>query len=179
MFRFLRRERSLDTQNGEPGAATTPAIRGGFINYGATDFAEQLGLPDTLAQQVAADYLELLDNNRESAFSKAIKAKPRDGFEIGQLLSKRYGLAADRLSEVVRFYMSIASALRNQDRMRELGIDDAEWISAKVPPPPCHSALNGRHFDPRVGIDVDGARVLPGVGLRCNCRGKATVFREQ
>lgn len=156
------------------GRRAVVGVPTGFPVYTYEDFALQFSLSESVARQACKDYCTLLSDRNADPFVAGIRANGRNGFLIGRTCSERYGVPAESIGGLVRYFMDVTTALKNRHAVYDLGITSARWISTRVPPY-CHGDLDGIRFNPQVGAKVGDMYLLPGATFGCGCIAKSDI----
>lgn len=153
--KLMRRDQ--DHHNIEPAICTEQTR--GYMKYVAADFENHFGVSAMVAEKMSNDYNSLLKFNGTDGFGADIRATPRDGYAVDQLCTQRYDVNRKTLSDIVSFYMFVAIAHEKQDKLIQLGVDHAAWMTSGKQES-CHPGFDGKKFDPRQGIKINSAYAL-------------------
>ena len=95
------------------------------------------------------------------------------------------GMTKRRAGEIARLLNNKASALIDRERQESLGIKQALWLYSGAPceinpkkptgQDTAHRAANGKPFDVRKGMFLDGKWTWPGVEPGCRCVSQSIV----
>lgn len=98
---------------------------------------------------------------------------------LSATLRKQYGVTVGRAALISRDQNAKATAVIENTRRQELGIDKAIWehSNAGKEPRPSHLAMDGKVFDLKKGMwDPDeGEWVFPGQLINCRCGSRAII----
>lgn len=112
------------------------------------------------------------------------------GGDLGSLLNALMlmnveGMTRRRAEEIARNLNGRAKALMDRERQSAIGITQAKWVQSGAP---CgadpknsaaltaeHVALNGKTFDPAIGMLSNGKRIWPGSEPGCKCFAKSMI----
>ena len=98
----------------------------------------------------------------------------REGRDIAGLtddLQKRYGIVRRRALDIARDQTNKATASIARARMQDLGIEKAIWRHSgrSKHPRPSHKAADGKPFDLKEGLMIEGKLTFPGQDINCGC----------
>lgn len=95
------------------------------------------------------------------------------------------GMTKGKAEEIARFLNNRASALMDKERQASIAIEQAVWMHSGAPcevdikkptgQDAAHRAANGKTFDIRNGLLLNGKRTWPGFDRGCKCGSKAVV----
>lgn len=143
----------------------------GYMPYTSKDFENYFEVPAFVAEKIANDYASLLDFKDGDGFGAQVRMNPRNGEVIGQLCSTRYDIERKTMNNITHFYMSVAISREKQVKMAELQVEKTAWMESGAKPF-CHAGMDGKKFNPQIGIKLGGSYVLPGVTLGCKCNSR-------
>lgn len=96
------------------------------------------------------------------------------GRDVGALadeLKKRHSITHRRANLIARDQNNKATATMTQVRQAQMGIKDGIWrhSHAGKTPRPSHVKANGKRFNIKKGMLIDGEYILPGEKINCRC----------
>lgn len=124
--------------------------------------AENVGLIKSIAQEHLAEVQGL------------VMRSVQRGADLGTLtneLEARYGVTRRRAALIARDQNSKATAILVRVRQAEVGVTEAIWMHShggKVPRP-SHVAADGKKYEIRKGMYLDGEWIIPGQLINCRC----------
>lgn len=102
------------------------------------------------------------------------------GRDLAQLttdLQKEFGITQRRAAFIARDQNNKATASMNRARQDELGIAEAIWVHSGggKHPRPHHVAANGKRYNVKEGMLIDGEYIFPGEKPNCRCISKSVI----
>lgn len=128
-------------------------------------------------QEIVAENVGLIKSIGTTYLSKVNQATwtmVKGGFnlkEFADALQHAYGLERKRCNLIARDQMGKASIAIQTAKHEELGLYKAIWLhshAGKVPRQ-SHVKANGKEFDIRKGMYIDGEFILPAEKVNCRC----------
>ena len=100
--------------------------------------------------------------------------------DVGTLkekLQERYGITERRAKTIAWDQNNKATESISRVRILATGITHGIWVHTSVGKSwrKSHVAANGKVFDLRIGLMIDGETVLPGECVSCNCTYKPVI----
>lgn len=152
----------------------------------------------TLSKSVKADLrrnIEQLDDLRKKRVPQIYEvalgsvSAGRDLNVLFLALMKIEGMSKERAAEIARSLNNKATAIVNRERHTSLGITHAKWTYANAPcmrdpnhpsaaevqRDAAHCAANGKKYEIRTGLFVDGKWTWPGVEEGCKCASRSIL----
>lgn len=132
---------------------------------------------NNILQSVIAENVNLIKSIPDKYFTEVeglVLRSVREGRDISGLtddLQQRYGITRRRALTIARDQNNKATSAITRARMQDAGITLAIWRHggrAKVPRE-SHVRADGKIFDVREGLMIDGKRTWPGVEINCGC----------
>ena len=131
----------------------------------------------TILRASVAENVTLIKSIGEQHLTQVQSAVMRSvmtGRDLGTLateLKQRYGVTSRRAAFIARDQNNKASAAILRTRQTELGITEAIWkhSSAGKHPRPEHVKANGKKYDVKRGMLLEGVWTWPGVEPNCRC----------
>lgn len=159
-----------------------------FVNYDKrmkkamrdSGFTVQLQMSEQVekrVQEAVAENVGLIKSIGTTYLSKVNQATwtmVKGGFnlkEFADALEHGFGVERKRCNLIARDQMGKASIAIQQARHEELGLYRAIWLhshAGKVPRQ-SHIKANGKEFDIRKGMYIDGEFILPAEKINCRC----------
>lgn len=101
----------------------------------------------------------------------------RDLKTLTDELEKRYGITRRRVALIARDQNNKATSVMQSARQRSVGITEGIWRHSRAGKTwrPSHVKANGKRFDLRKGMFLDGKWVLPGEEINCKCGWEAVI----
>ncbi|EBF6371642.1 DUF1073 domain-containing protein [Salmonella enterica subsp. enterica serovar Java] len=101
----------------------------------------------------------------------------RDLKTLTDELEKRYGITRRRAALIARDQNNKATSVMQSARQRSVGITEGIWRHSRAGKTwrPSHVKANGKRFDLRKGMFLDGKWVLPGEEINCKCGWEAVI----
>lgn len=104
----------------------------------------------------------------------------QEGRDLGTLskdLQARYGVTKRRAALIARDQNNKATASMNRVRQDALGITEAVWrhSGAGKHPRPSHVAADGKKYDVKKGMFLDGEWSWPGTAINCRCTSESVI----
>lgn len=101
----------------------------------------------------------------------------RDLKTLTDELEKRYGITRRRVALIARDQNNKATSVMQAARQRSVGITEGVWRHSRAGKTwrPSHVKANGKRFDLRKGMFLDGKWVLPGEEINCRCGWEAVI----
>ncbi|ELV4297825.1 phage head morphogenesis protein, partial [Salmonella enterica] len=89
----------------------------------------------------------------------------------------RYGITRRRAALIARDQNNKATSVMQSARQRSVGITEGIWRHSRAGKTwrPSHVKANGKRFDLRKGMFLDGKWVLPGEEINCKCGWEAVI----
>ena len=148
--------------------------------------------PSTVSKSVKADLrrnIEMLDDlerkHVEQIYQAALRSvlAGRDLHILCVALMRIEGMTTGRATEIARSLNNKATAIINRERQASFGITHAIWMYANAPclknpsnptdaearKDAAHQAANGKRYEIKKGLFVDGKWTWPGVEEWCKC----------
>lgn len=152
--------------------------KAGFtVNLQLTDYTRQamrgaVGMNVGLIKSIPNQYL--------SDVQKYVWEAVEGGFDLATLtdnLQHAYHIGRNRAKLIARDQANKVHAVMEQARRIELGISEAIWMhsAAAKEPRQSHVKANGKKFDIKKGMYLDGKWVLPGQDINCGCTSRALI----
>lgn len=136
--------------------------------------------------------LELIEKKSEaSVYSAALEAlrRGRDANHLFTALMQIEGMQKGNASRITMLLLNRGTALMTLERYLSLGLTQATWVYAKAP---CmhdfnnpsqadlkrdadHRKLDGKTFDIRTGVKVNGVYIWPSFEDGCKCTSKVVL----
>lgn len=106
---------------------------------------------------------------QDAVWSSVMKGADLD--ELNRTLREQYHMSLRRAALISKDQNSKARAVMNQARHAELGIEFGVWQHSHAVrhPRPSHLAFDGKVFNLKKGVVLDGERVWPGTAINCQC----------
>lgn len=103
----------------------------------------------------------------------------RDASTLARQLEKTYGVTKRKAALIARDQNNKATSAFTKARQDELGIVKARWkhsgLSASKHPRPSHVAANGKIYDPKKGMYLEGKWTWPGFEINCKCTSESVI----
>lgn len=101
----------------------------------------------------------------------------RDLGFLAKALEARYGVTRRRAALIARDQNNKATAVITRVRQLEAGITEAIWMHSHAGkhPRPSHVAADGKRYDVKKGMLIEGEWILPGEKINCRCVARAVV----
>lgn len=104
----------------------------------------------------------------------------QQGRDLGWLtseLSNRYGITKRRAALIARDQNNKATSVMSRVRHQELGITEAIWRHSHggKHPRPSHLRADGKKYDVKKGMYIDGEWIWPGEKINCRCTAQPLV----
>lgn len=128
----------------------------------AASIQEQVGLIKSIPQEYLTEVQGLV---MRSAM------RGRDVGTLAEELKHRHAITHRRANLIARDQNNKATATMTRVRQTELGIKEGIWnhSHAGKTPRPSHVRANGKRFDLKKGMLIDGEHILPGEKINCRC----------
>lgn len=128
----------------------------------AATLQEQVGLIKSIPQKYLTDVQGLV---MRSAM------RGRDVGTLAQELKEQHGVTHRRANLIARDQNNKATATMTQARQTALGIEEGFWMHSHAgkTPRPLHVKANGKRFNIKKGMLIDGEYILPGEKINCRC----------
>lgn len=129
---------------------------------------EQVGLIRSIAEQHLSQVEGLVMRSVQQG---------RDVETLTKELQARYGVTKRRAAFIARDQNNKATASMNRVRQDALGITQAKWrhSGAGKHPRPSHIAADGKTYDVKKGMYLDGKWVWPGTEPNCRCTSESII----
>lgn len=132
---------------------------------------------NNVLQSVVAENVALIRSIPQKYFLEVeglVMRSVREGRDIAGLtddLQKRYGIVRRRALDIARDQTNKATASIARARMQDLGIEKAIWRHSgrSKHPRPSHKAADGKPFDLKEGLMIEGKLTFPGQHINCGC----------
>lgn len=132
---------------------------------------------NNVIQSVVAENVALIRSIPQKYFLEVeglVMRSVREGRDIAGLtddLQKRYGIVRRRALDIARDQTNKATASIARARMQDLGIEKAIWRHSgrSKHPRPSHKAADGKPFDLKEGLMIEGKLTFPGQDINCGC----------
>lgn len=123
---------------------------------------EQVGLIRSIPQKYLTEVQTLV---MQSA------ARGRDVGTLSTQLRETYGVTHRRANTIARDQNNKATATMTRARQLAMGMKRGKWrhSHAGKTPRPSHLKANGKMFDIKKGMLIDGKYILPGEEINCRC----------
>ena len=97
--------------------------------------------------------------------------------ELTKQLADRYGITKRRAAFIARDQNNKATATITRVRQESLGLTKARWrhSHAGKKPRPSHVAADGKEYDVRTGMLIDGKYIRPGEEPNCRCASESII----
>lgn len=101
----------------------------------------------------------------------------RDLGSLSKKLQRQFGVTKRRAALIARDQNSKATCALTRARQSELGITKARWkhSRAKKHPRKSHIAADGKLYDIKVGMLIDGEYIFPGEKINCGCTSQSVI----
>jgi len=129
---------------------------------------EQVGL----IRSIASEHLSQVEG--------MVMRSVQSGRDLGTLtkdLERRYGVTRRRAALIARDQNNKATASMNRVRQESLGITQAIWRHSHAGREPrrSHLAADGKTYDVKKGMFLDGEWTWPGREINCRCTSQAVI----
>lgn len=135
--------------------------------YQAT-LSENVGLIKSIAEQHLTQV--------EGLVMRSVQQGRDLGF-LSKELHERYGVSKRRAAFIALSQNNMATATIKRVRQDSLGITDEVWLHSHggKHPRPTHVAADGKRFNVKKGMFLDGKWTWPGVEPGCRCVGRSVI----
>jgi SPP1 gp7 family putative phage head morphogenesis protein len=153
---------------------------GGFsVEFKMTRAARDV-LNATVAQNVSL--IKSIPQKYLADVEQMVMRSIQTGRDLGSLtkeLEEAYGVTRKRAALIAHHQNNAATSAMTRARQVELNIESAEWRHSHAGrfPRPTHVAMNGKRYDPKVGMydPAEGRNVFPGELIRCRCTSRSVI----
>ena len=138
-----------------------------------------------------SSFSEIGKKHQSKILSISIEAvsRGRDMHHLCKGLMEIDGMPSRNAHRITRLLINRSSALMEKEQRLSLGLTEATWLYAGAPcmsdssnpneadikRDAAHSALNGKAFDIRKGVLIDGTPTWPGFDEGCKCSSRAIL----
>lgn len=138
---------------------------------GLTDFANiAIQNQVNLITSISDDYFDKIES---LVYNGVMNGEDFD--MLGEKIRKATGATAKRSKQIARDQTATLNSQISLKRAEKAGITKAIWIKTKpsktknYTPRESHNLADGKEFDVKKGLKVDGEYILPGVPINCTC----------
>lgn len=155
------------------------ALKGhGFtVDLKLTDYTKEaaqasISVNTALIRSIGNQYLEKVQMHVWEAVGAGM-----DAGQLSKNLQRDFGVAKRRANFIARDQVNKVNSSIEHARRQEIGITEAIWRhtgSAKEPRQ-SHIRANGKRYDVRKGLLIDGKYIFPGQEINCGCTSMAVL----